>query len=455
MATFGQGINPQLGAIDYSPILRGSLAGAEMAAKGSQMIGQGLANLGQQVGKGIEEYTKKKEERDQLVDGIQSSVKDIGIAYSAWEKNTDKNKGAPPISEAAFQELNKLVANSPNLSVGALRNTYSRVALAGQEARTSQSRNYQLAIQQDALRQIDERKRAEQSMSQIFAPNPSQVQNLIDSGANFNQLGDASPAQAPVGFRDVMQRAAALNIPMSAVLPTLSAMTEQSKVEAGNRPTKRTIQEQTADYLVDALEQRLGRTATSQERGDILQGILQQPNISIGAQEPGTVTTVNPRTGEATVRQVGVNPKAEKERLAKISAGSLLDEVTSDYARLQEMGAIRDSDKSAFANIGSYFSSSKVGQEFGKAIGTQEQVVRDKINQAVPLLIQEFKNATGMTAAQMNSDADVRLVKDAVGNASSDIQVALATMRRLQNRMGVGNNKPNNSAEAIRKEFGL
>ena len=81
--------------------------------------------------------------------------------------------------------------------------------------------------------------------------------------------------------------------------------------------------------------------------------------------------------------------------------------------------------------------------------------MRDKINQAVPLLIQEFKNATGMTAAQMNSDADVRLVKDAVGNASSDIQVALATMRRLQNRMGVGNNKPNNSAEAIRKEFGL
>jgi hypothetical protein len=70
MATFGQGINPQLGAIDYSPILRGSLAGAEMAAKGSQMIGQGLANLGQEVGKGVEEYYKKKEIKKLEDDGV-------------------------------------------------------------------------------------------------------------------------------------------------------------------------------------------------------------------------------------------------------------------------------------------------------------------------------------------------------------------------------------------------
>jgi hypothetical protein len=70
MATFGQGINPQLGAIDYSPILRGSLAGAQMAAQGSQMIGQGLANLGQEVGKGMQIYYKKKEENKLMDDSI-------------------------------------------------------------------------------------------------------------------------------------------------------------------------------------------------------------------------------------------------------------------------------------------------------------------------------------------------------------------------------------------------
>ena len=70
MATFGQGINPQLGAIDYSPILRGSMAGAQMAAQGSQMIGQGLANLGEEVGKGVAAYYKKKEIKKLEDDGV-------------------------------------------------------------------------------------------------------------------------------------------------------------------------------------------------------------------------------------------------------------------------------------------------------------------------------------------------------------------------------------------------
>jgi len=70
MATFGQGINPQLGAIDYSPILQGSVAGAKMAAQGGSMIGQGLANLGQEVGKGMQIYYKKKEENKLMDDGI-------------------------------------------------------------------------------------------------------------------------------------------------------------------------------------------------------------------------------------------------------------------------------------------------------------------------------------------------------------------------------------------------
>ena len=61
MATFGQGINAQFGAIDYSPIQRGSAVGAQLAAQGGQMIGQGLANLGQEVGKGVETYFKKQD----------------------------------------------------------------------------------------------------------------------------------------------------------------------------------------------------------------------------------------------------------------------------------------------------------------------------------------------------------------------------------------------------------
>ena len=70
MATFGQGINPQFGAIDYSPIQRGAAVGAQLAAQGGSMIGQGLANLGQEVGKGVAAYYKKQEIKKLEDDGV-------------------------------------------------------------------------------------------------------------------------------------------------------------------------------------------------------------------------------------------------------------------------------------------------------------------------------------------------------------------------------------------------
>lgn len=60
MARFGQGITPQLGAINYSPILQGSLAAAEGQMRGSEAVARGIAALGAQVGKGIEQYQQNK-----------------------------------------------------------------------------------------------------------------------------------------------------------------------------------------------------------------------------------------------------------------------------------------------------------------------------------------------------------------------------------------------------------
>lgn len=57
MAQFGAGVNPQLGAIDYSAYSQG-------AAQGSAAIGKGLASLGEHIGQGVREYYKKKEEKE-------------------------------------------------------------------------------------------------------------------------------------------------------------------------------------------------------------------------------------------------------------------------------------------------------------------------------------------------------------------------------------------------------
>ncbi len=437
MATFGQGINPQLGAIDYSPILRGSMAGAQMAAQGSQMIGQGLANLGQEIGQGVQKYFKEQEENTGMMGNL-----------TATNSKTLTEASKDPRIAKALEGLK--VGKSPKRE----DLIYATAKIANLEK--NEMREYQRFIQDTEKARIEEQKRVQAALPSIFAKTSPAKEALGKGTITFAQLAELSPdafkEQAP-DYNTVLSRALENKLPIETMTALGNQMYQQGQVLAKQNP-KPSFKTTVVKEMRGGKPTEVTYNQSGQEIAAV--PIRSQPaNITFGAQEPGTMTVYDPETNTATVTQVGVNPKAEEKRLAKISAGGLLDEVTADYGELQRMGAIRDSDKSAFANIGSYFSSSKVGQEFGKAMGTQEQVVRDKINQAVPLLIQEFKNATGMTAAQMNSDADVRLVKEAVGNPSTDIQVALATMRRLQNRMGSSNSKPNNSSEAIRKEFGL
>lgn len=93
MATFGQGINASLGRIDYTPYMQGAM-------QGSQMMGQGLAKLGQTIGEGMKEYHAKKEEKqlsEQLVNGlsevdskIPGFLKSLGITAKPGDPEFNK-----------------------------------------------------------------------------------------------------------------------------------------------------------------------------------------------------------------------------------------------------------------------------------------------------------------------------------------------------------------------------
>ena len=94
MATFGQGINAQLGAIDYSAYQRG-------AAQGAQNIGQGLANLGQELGAGLKKRGEYKAE-------VTAALKTADLINTT----ADLPDGVKKLAASA-----KLQLNDPNISL--------------------------------------------------------------------------------------------------------------------------------------------------------------------------------------------------------------------------------------------------------------------------------------------------------------------------------------------------
>lgn len=94
MATFGQGINAQLGAIDYSAYQRG-------AAQGAQNIGQGLANLGQELGAGLKKRGEYKAE-------VTAALKTADLINTT----ADLPEGVKKLAASA-----KLQLSDPNISL--------------------------------------------------------------------------------------------------------------------------------------------------------------------------------------------------------------------------------------------------------------------------------------------------------------------------------------------------
>ncbi|NBW22731.1 MAG: hypothetical protein EBR82_83780, partial [Caulobacteraceae bacterium] len=94
-------INPALGAINYTPYLQGSLAG-------SQAIGQGIANLGQGIASGIEQYQKQKKENQ----AIDAKIKENNTLFESLKPVVDK---LPPQFQQIYSSYAQKI-HDPNLS---------------------------------------------------------------------------------------------------------------------------------------------------------------------------------------------------------------------------------------------------------------------------------------------------------------------------------------------------
>jgi len=79
------------------------------------------------------------------------------------------------------------------------------------------------------------------------------------------------------------------------------------------------------------------------------------------------------------------------------------------YDRLEKGGGITSTEKGALSNVGAAISSGEAGQAVGRMFGTDNQSARNDIAMSRPALLAALMKATGMSAKQMDSNAELKL----------------------------------------------
>ncbi len=175
---------------------------------------------------------------------------------------------------------------------------------------------------------------------------------------------------------------------------------------------------------------------------------------SAAATAPSVSAAVPSAALPTTAAQAGVfkpkpSPQAEKQAQDEIlrargkgEVANIIGGLASKYNELATTGGMTSTKKGTMENIGSYLANTALGQEAGKMTATQEQSLRNEIRAQSPVLLQSIKKATGMTAKEMDSNADVKRWMEAMGSTTFDVQSTLGILKSLNAQFGSGNEIP-------------
>lgn len=138
----------------------------------------------------------------------------------------------------------------------------------------------------------------------------------------------------------------------------------------------------------------------------------------------------------------GKTPDAAKKDQAKESGktrlSSTVDDLSTAYDELEKMGAVIDPNKSSVKNAYERVAASGPGQLVAGAFGTPAQTQRDIINQRRAGLMANMKEATGMSAQSLNSNAELMFYIQMATDPTKSIQANRAALHYLDKTFGLG-----------------
>jgi hypothetical protein len=133
-----------------------------------------------------------------------------------------------------------------------------------------------------------------------------------------------------------------------------------------------------------------------------------------GVGSPGVIGLTG-KTPAATAKQDAVD-KGQAQLV------SVVDDLRASYDTLERAAAIPSTKRGAVSNLASSVQASGFGQALGRYTGTEEQSARDTINSSRMMLLNAIKQATGMSAQQLNSNVELTSWLKAVSDPTQSIE---------------------------------
>lgn len=187
----------------------------------------------------------------------------------------------------------------------------------------------------------------------------------------------------------------------------------------------------------------------------MIQNQRQMQQLSFANRPEKNVTVMGPNGEAITMPQSQTqgmqlyNPQAasqlQKNKTkaeAKEQLSGVVQQLTNSYDALEKGGGITSTAQSGLANLGARLGSTGVGQAVGGALGTENQRQRQQVEQTRPLLLNFIKEATGMSAQQMNSNAEMQLYLKAATDPTLTVEANRQALANLDKMFGLGLAKP-------------
>jgi len=316
-----------------------------------------------------------------------------------------------------------------------------------------------LGIEDPQMKLISAR---QQIMSQTDQSNP---QSLANAANQLNAMGDTQGAMALMDFARKAQsemalvgqrRAAEQSSLASAIKTQLGIKQEEQLRDELSKLGPDATQEQilaivtkygSPDKVLASLQGSADRATANQARIDAAKvaadakieaarerGATQMQIAQLQADSRREIAQLVASLKGPSAAVLKAQEKAEKVAEGQLALSDTLSTAETLVKDLAKMGGITSTSKSPLANLVTSLQTGTVGQIAGQKFGTKEQAKRDELKSIRLQLLNAVKEATGMSAQQLNSNVELKTYLDSLGSEGMTAEANLAILDNLSRR---------------------